>query len=77
MIPVGTILFFVFVECLFTSSDRCFTELNHQIFEVESSLTSTEASSLVALNYLSFSIFLEHCDFSIDLVDKFLHRFKY
>ena len=64
--------YFFHDKCLFSSSNGSFTELNQQFFEVESSLTSAEASSFVALNYLSFSILLENCDFSIDLVNDFI-----
>ncbi len=59
---------------LFSSFYRCLAEIFHQFAKIESGLASAGASSLVALNQLSLSIFLEESDLSVDSVYEFFHN---
>jgi len=63
------------MQLFLSSFYRCLAELLEVFHEFESSLASASASGLVSLNELSFGIYLEVGDFSIDLFNKLFHVF--
>ena len=70
----GTLHFFVKTYKLFLClSNGNLTEFLEIFHESKSSLACAGTGSLVSLNDLSFSIYLEISDFSIDLFNKLFH----
>ena len=69
----STILYFFSKLKLLCSLNRSLAELLHSLHEVESSLTSASASSLVTLLYLCVCVSYEYLVLCLDLIYKLFH----